>query len=78
MDEPESSSEEGPIQGSQTESDAPPAVETMVPDLNVTETEVELIRNAISRPTQAPAPTLALALAPSIRLTPIDEIGRSE
>jgi hypothetical protein len=50
----------------------------MVPDLNVIETEVELIRNAISWPIQALALALALALAPSIRLTPIDEIGRLE
>jgi hypothetical protein len=42
----------------------------MVPDLNVTEMEAELIRNAISRLMQAPAP--------SIRLTPIDQIGKSE
>jgi hypothetical protein len=49
----------------------------MVLDLNVTETKVELIREAISR-LQALAPALALALAPSIRSTPIDEIGKSE
>ena len=84
MDEPESCSEEGPVRVSQTEANAldteanaPPAIETMVLDLNVTETKVELIRKAISRP-QALAPALALALAPSIRSTPIDEIGKSE
>jgi hypothetical protein len=55
MDEPESCSEEGPVRGSQTEANAldteanaPPAIETMVLDLNVIETKVELIRKAIS------------------------------
>jgi hypothetical protein len=69
MDELESCSEEGPVQGSQTETEAnaldieanaPPAIETMVLDLNVTKTKAELIRKAISRPQ-------ALAPAPSIR-----------
>jgi hypothetical protein len=43
----------------------------MVLDLNVTETKAELIHKAISRPQ-------ALALAPSIRSTPIDEIRKLE
>ena len=72
-DKPGSCSEEGPVQGSQTEANAPPAIETMVPDLSVTETKAELIREAISQlQTLAPAPALALAPVLSIRSTPIN------